>query len=213
MLQKFKPFMKDLKRIALLLATAVSLLALQSCGDDPKPENIPEIVTRATLRFAPAAGSTGSVVTVTASDPDRDGPQDIRVDGPINLAKGVTYTMTISLINELVNPNDDDYDIAKEVQEEADEHMFFFSWTNNVFSNPTGNGNIDNRADAVNYNDRDDKGQPLGISTNWTTATTVGALAGKFKIILKHQPEIKSATSRSTDGETDLEIEFDINMN
>jgi hypothetical protein len=205
--------MKNLKNLTYLLVVVVALLALQSCGDDPEPENIPELVTRATLRFAPAAGSTGSVVTVTASDPDRDGPQDLRVDGPINLTRGVTYTLTISLINELASPDDDEYDISEEVEEEDDEHMFFFSWTNNVFSNPTGNGNIDNRADPVNYNDRDDKGLPLGLSTNWTTATTAGALAGKFKVMLKHQPEIKSATSRSTDGETDVELEFDINVN
>ncbi len=205
--------MKNLLKFAFALFVSVGVLSLQSCEDDPEPENIPEIVTKATLRFAPAAGSTGSVVTVTATDPDRDGPQDLRVDGPINLVRGTSYTLTISLINELVSPDDDDYNITKEVEEEADEHMFFFSWTNNVFSNPSGNGNIDNRTDPVNYNDRDSKGQPLGISTNWTTATGTSALAGKFKVVLKHQPEIKSATSRSTDGETDVEVEFDLNVN
>lgn len=205
--------MKNLFKICFALFVGVSVLSLQSCEDDPEPENIPEIVTKATLRFAPTAGSSGNVVTVTASDPDRDGPQDLRVDGPINLAKGINYMLTISLINELAKPGDKEYDITEEVVEEADEHMFFFSWTNNVFTNPPGNGNIDNRADAVNYNDRDSKGLPLGISTTWTTATGSGALTGKFKVMLKHQPEIKSATSRSTDGETDVEVEFDLNVN
>ena len=61
--------------------------------------------------------------------------------------------------------------------------MFFYSWTNNVFSDPTANGNIDNRADDVNYNDQDDGGQPIGLSTSWAAA---GASTGKFRVILKH---------------------------
>lgn len=205
--------MKNLFKLSAVLFVSAGLLGIQSCDDDPKPENIPEIVTKATLRFAPPSGSTAAVVTVTASDPDRDGPQDLRVDGPINLTRGVTYTLTITLVNELAKPGDKEYDITEEVKEEADEHMLFFSWTNSVFSNPTGNGNVDNRADPVNYNDLDSKGQPLGLSTTWTTATGTAALAGKFKVILKHQPDIKTATSRSTDGETDVELEFDLNVN
>ena len=205
--------MKSLLKIPVALFVSVGMLSIQSCDDDPEPENIPEIVTKATLRFSPPSGSTAAVVTVTASDPDFDGPQDLRVDGPINLARGVSYSLAITLVNELAKPGDKEYDITEEVKEEADEHQFFFSWTNNVFSNPTGNGNIDNRADPVNYNDQDSRGLPLGLSTSWTTATGSALLAGKFKIMLKHQPDIKTATSRSTDGETDLEIEFDLNVN
>lgn len=207
--------MKRAFRSLIVFAAAVSMAYLQSCdNEDPAPENIPEVVTRATLRFTPAAGTNAPLVVVTATDPDRDGPQDLRVDGPINLLRSVTYTLTMELINELATPSSKEYDITKEILEEDDEHMFFFSWTNNVFSNPAGNGNIDNRNDPVNYNDRDSRGFPLGLSTTWTTARPEAAgLSGRFRVMLKHQPAIKSATSGSADGETDLEIDFAINVN
>jgi hypothetical protein len=115
--------------------------------------------------------------------------------------------MTITLINGLANPSDPAYDVTAEVEEEGDEHMFFFSWTNNVFSDPTGNGNIDNRNDDVNYEDSDANSFPLGLETSWTTA---GVSSGNFRVMLKHQPEQKSATSSSNTGETDLDVTFTV---
>ncbi len=178
-------------------------------GDDPKKENTPELITKVRLTFTPVAG--GTPIIVTATDPDGEGVQDIAVDGPINLQVNKTYTLAIELINELADPSDPEYNITAEVEEEADEHIFFFAWTNNVFSNPAGNGNVDNRTDPVNYNDVDSKGLPLGLSTNWTT---IGSSAlGTFRIILKHQPGLKSATSSVSVGETDLDLTFDIHIN
>jgi hypothetical protein len=200
--------MKTLRLICLLLV-ASSLLFLSSCKkDDPKPENIPEAITKATLTFTPAGGAA---VIVTATDPDGDGPLPRTLSGPVNLVKNVSYTLKITLINELAKPTDPEYDITEEVEEEADEHMFFFAWTNNTFSSPTGNGNVDNRSDAVNYNDSDSKGQPLGLETSWTTINATGS--GTFQVILKHQPDLKSATSKSTDGESDLDVTFTLNVN
>ena len=77
-------------------------------------------------------------------------------------------------------------DNTSQVEEEAAEHMFFFAWTGDVFSDPTGDGNADNRADDVNYSDQDAGGLPLGLSTEWTTGD---ASAGTFRVVLKHQPE------------------------
>jgi hypothetical protein len=197
--------------VKLLVVTAVifSLALFTSCDDvdDPVKEDTPELITKVTLTFTPSGG--GTAVTATATDPDGEGVQDIEIDGPISLADNTTYTLTIQLINELADPGDAEYNITEEVEEEGDEHMFFFSWTNNVFSDPVGNGNIDNRDDDVNYNDEDVNGQPIGLETSWTTAA---ASSGKFQVVLKHQPELKTATSTSTTGETDLDIEFDINV-
>lgn len=200
--------MKALRLICLLLV-AGSLLFLASCKkDDPKPENIPEAITTATFTFTP---TTGAPVIVTAIDSDGDGPKDRILSGPINLVKNMPYTLTITLINELAKPTDPEYDVTAEVEEEGEEHIFFFAWTNNTFSNPTGNGNVDNRNDAVNYDDRDLKGLPLGLETDWTTIPTTGA--GTFRVILKHQPDLKSATSTSNDGESDLDVTFNLTVN
>jgi hypothetical protein len=196
-----------LSKLMCLLAF-VSLIFMSACDDDdPKREDTPELITKATLTFTPSGG--GSPVVAMASDPDGDGVQNIAPDGPINLAAAKTYILTIQLINELADPGDAEYNLTAEVEEEGDEHMFFFSWTNNVFNDPAGNGNIDNRSDDVNYEDDDVNGLPLGLETFWTTA---GVSSGKFKILLKHQPDLKSASSTSSAGETDLDIEFTINV-
>ncbi|MBL7856333.1 MAG: hypothetical protein JNM57_01490 [Cyclobacteriaceae bacterium] len=190
-----------------ILLITISLLT--SCDEDPVKEDTPELITKVTLTFTPTGG--GDVVVVTANDPDGEGVQNITVDGPINLVINKSYTLSIELINGLALPTDPEYNITEEIEEEKDEHMFFFAWTNNVFADPAGNGNIDNRSDAVNYNDEDTNGLPLGLSTDWTTATS--AASGTFRVMLKHQPDLKSATSSSSAGETDLDITFDISVN
>lgn len=196
-------------RLAFMSITIAALAVLASCNDDPEPENIPELITKATLTFTPVGG--GTTVTVNATDPDGEGVQDIVVDGPINLVVNKSYTLTVELINGLAKPSDPEYNVTDEVEEESDEHMFFYSWTNNVFADPTGNGNVDTRADDVNYNDQDDNGLPLGLNTSWTTVNT--AASGTFRILLKHQPGLKSATSTAADGESDLDLTFTISAN
>jgi hypothetical protein len=205
----------NIKALRLLSATfaVASIGFLSGCDDgDPKKENTPELITKATLVFTPSGG--GSAVTVTATDPDGEGVQDITVDGPINLAANKTYTLTLALINELAKPADPGYNITEEVEEEGDEHIFFFSWTNNVFSDPAGNGNVDNRGDVVNYtggpNSKDANNRPLGLTTTWTSAASTAS--GSFRVLLKHQPNLKSDTSDSNTGDTDLDITFTINI-
>jgi hypothetical protein len=194
-------------RVLLAIASATFLI---SCNDeDPVKEDTPELITKATLTFTPSGG--GTTFVVSATDPDGEGVQDITIDGPINLTTNKTYTLTVELINQLVAPSDPEYDLTKEVKEEGDEHLFFFAWTNNVFTDPTGDGNVDNRTDKINYNDEDDTGLPIGLSTTWTTSGSVAS--GTFRIILKHQPEQKSASSDQTMGDTDLDLTFTINVN
>lgn len=198
-------FKTVLQMILCILCVFVTI----SCeDDDPEKEDVPELITKATLIFTPEGG--GTPVTASAVDPDGDGVKDIEVDEAINLAAGTNYTLTIELINELAEPTDEEYDISEEVKEEGDEHMFFFAWTNDVFSDPAGNGNADSRLDKVNYEDTDDNGRPLGLTTSWKTGV---AASGTFRVILKHQPDLKTDTSDANTGESDLDITFEININ
>ena len=203
--------MKKLFKSSVLLLVVSILGLLSGCKkDDPEPENIPELTTTVKLKFTP---TSGSVVEVTATDPDGEGVQDLKIDGPINLVKGTAYTLSLELYNELYKSTEEGYNISEEVAEEADEHQFFFEWTDGVFSNPTGNGNIDNKSDPVNYGSSvDSNGLPLGLTTSWTTSTTATTGTKSFRILLKHQPEIKSATSTSADGESDLDLSFTISI-
>ena len=201
---------QNFKSIKLQFLVLMLGLLIAGCeSDDPQKEDTPELITKATLTFTPVGG--GTAVTATATDPDGEGVQDIAVAGAINLTAGVNYTLSLSLINELAEVTSPEYNITEEVEEEGDEHMFFFAWTGDVFSDPTGNGNIDNRADAVNYEDEDEGGLPIGIVTSWTAGAA--SSSGTFRVVLKHQPDLKTETSGSDTGESDLDIEFEINVN
>ena len=191
---------------AYALLFSVSLV-FTACNDDdvPPEENEEETITDVTLRFTP---TTGAPVIATWKDADGEGAGD-PVHTPVTLAANTTYTLTIDLINA-IDPNDPE-SISEEVEEEAEAHMFFFGWTGGLFSSPTGDGNLGagNRADPINYEDDDDPngvGFPLGLETTWTTA---GATTGTFRVVLKHQPDIKSATSDSTVGESDVDVTWE----
>lgn len=187
-----------------IISTVTSGIVFQSCqDDDPKKEDTPELITKVTLTFTPT--DDGDVVTGTATQ----GALGVVIDGPINLKVDESYTLTIQLINEFADPMDDAYDVSAEVKAKGDEHMFFFSWTNNLFNDPLGNGNIDNRADAVNYEDTDKGGLPIGLETSWSTGEMS---SGKFRVVLKHQPGLKTEMSDATIGETDLDLEFDMTI-
>jgi hypothetical protein len=195
-------------RLCAVVAAIVAGAFTSGCdADDPTREDTPELITKATLTFTPASG--GPAVVVTAIDPDGLGVQNMIVSGPVILVPSENYVLTIDLINELAQPNDPAYDIGEEVAEEGDEHLFFFSWTNNVFRDPAGDGNIDNRADDVNYLDEDSNAFPLGLQTSWVAG---GVSSGALRVVLKHQPELKSATSTSLMGETDLDLQFAVTI-
>lgn len=191
--------------VYVLLVSAVFLFTACEDDDVPPEENEEEVVTNVTLTFTPEGG--GSPIIASWVDADGEGSgAPILTD--IELAANTTYIMEIELLNEL-DP-DEVEDITEEVASESDEHMFFFGWTDGLFTDPSGDGNIGagNRGDAVNYeDDNDENGYPLGLETQWTTGE---AANGTFRIILKHQPNIKSETSDSTNGETDVDIQWDI---
>jgi len=152
-------------------------------ADAPGCENEEEVIDKITLTFTPVGG--GATITAVASDPDGPGPQDLTVED-ISLAQDKTYEMSITLENTIEGE-----DITEEIREEDEDHLFLFGWTGDVFTAPMGDGNIDNRADAVNYNDQDSNGLPVGLSTNWTVSAE--SATGTLRIVLKHQPELKSA--------------------
>lgn len=194
------------KSMRLILILFFLQIAMQCTPNDPKREDVPELITSVSLKFTPSGG--GTPIVVSATDPDGEGVADLTADGPIELVAGTTYTMEISLINGLLEASEAGYDISEEVAEEGEEHMFFFSWTGSIFSAPGGNGNIDNRTDPVQYQDLDGAGRPLGLITTWTAASN--AEQGTLRIALKHQPETKTDTSGFSVGETDVDIVFDV---
>ena len=191
-----------------LLAILFSVITIIGCSTDddvaPEEENEVEVFTDVTLIFTNTTDNS-DVVRASAQDPDGTGIQELQILDAITLAADTEYTLTYEILNAL-DPSDVE-NIGDEILEEDNEHQFFFSFTENVFSDPTGNGNIDATADPINYNDADENGNPVGLSSAWTTGGTASSEAS-FTVRLQHQPDVKTATSGSNDGDTDFELTF-----
>nr|WP_297917870.1 GTP cyclohydrolase [uncultured Allomuricauda sp.] len=196
---------KNLRFIALLFMA----VAVVSCSDDdeaPEEENLPEVFTNVTLIFTPTGG--GTAITAEAEDPDGEGLDDLEVKDEINLAANTMYTLTFNVENRL----DPDADLNAEILDEDNEHQIFFAFTNDAFTSPMGDGNLGagNADDDINYSDMDEDGNPVGLVSSWTTgAAQTGA---SFQVNLQHQPGAKTADSDSTDGDTDFNLTFVLNI-
>jgi len=196
------------KKFSLYSLLAVGVF-ITGCDDDdpPPPENDLEVITDVTLIFTNDANAS-DVVMAGAQDPDGAGVQELQILNEINLDINTSYTLTFAVLNNLETPGED---IGEEIAEEDDEHQLFFSFSNDAFTSPGGNGNIDSSADPIGYNDMDDNGNPLGLSTSWTTSSDPLS-GGTFTARLQHQPEIKTATTGANDGDTDFELTFVLNI-
>ena len=200
--------MKNIFKLNYLLYAVLTLFIFTACEEDeaaPEEENEVEVFTDVKLVFTPTGG--GAAVEAAAQDPDGAGVQELQVLGAINLAANTSYTLTMVIENCLESPCEL---MNEEIEEEDDEHQFFFAFTNDAFTSPAGNGNIDSASDPINYNDSDGNGNPVGLNTNWTTGS---ASTGTFTVQLQHQPDVKTATSGSTDGDTDFALTFNLNIN
>ncbi len=199
--------MKNIFKLNYLLYAVLTLFIFTACEEDeaaPDEENEEEIITDVKLIFTPTNTLSGlATVEATAQDPDGEGVQELEVKDAITLAANASYILTFEVMNNLESPGES---IGEEIAEEDDEHQIFFGFTEGVFSNPTGNGNIDNASDPINYNDADGNGNPLGLNTTWTTGGPT--TAASFTVRLQHQPDVKTSTSGSADGDTDFELLF-----
>ena len=181
------------KNVFLLLLSSIILF---SCSDDdPAPVNEEEVITTLTVVLT-ATGQND--VTLQSVDLDGDGPNApvITVTGG-SLAANTTYTGSITLLNETETPVED---ITEEIEEEDEEHQFFFEVTGSL----TG----------TTYNDQDSNGNPIGLSFNLTTGATG---PGTILITLRHELN-KTATGvpggdiTNAGGDTDIAQSFDVSV-
>lgn len=200
--------LKNLRNLSFLLILLASM-AVTGCKDDdvPPEENEEEVITDVKLIFTNTSNAS-DVVEASAQDPDGEGVQELAILDEINLTAGETYTLAFEIFNNLESPGED---IGAEILEEADEHQFFYSFSENAFDDPTGDGNIDNASDPMGYDDVDTQGNPVGLQTTWTTSSTQ-LTGGAFTVRLQHQPEVKTSTSTANTGDTDFNLEFVLNI-
>jgi len=201
---------KMYRLMSLFLAASISFV---SCSEDdnaaPEEEPEMEVITDVALVFTNSADAT-DVVRVRAQDPDGLGAQELVIlDNTITLNTDTTYELTYEILNNL-DPNESE-DIGADILKEDNDHQFFYSFTEDVFSSPAGNGNIDTASDPINYTDMDENGLRVGLSTTWTTPAAAST-GGSFTARLKHQPGIKAASTGAEDGDSDFDLTFVLNI-
>ena len=186
----FKPFMLALGALSLVV---VSCKKDEVKPAEPTPPNENELITTLELKFS-GKGVIGNDTTfvVTFNDPDGDGG-NAPTQETIHLLKNSTYKVEVTLLDKSKTPADT---ISNEVLEEANDHLFFYS------SNPTSLVN-------VKIEDKDSNGKNLGLKSTWKTSKDSNK--GKVKVKLMHQPGVKDGTSAT--GDTDVEVDFQVNVN
>ncbi|WP_041265024.1 hypothetical protein [Bernardetia litoralis] len=181
------------KKILPFLVLIFSTLVLfSSCEDDEDPviPNEEEVIT--TLTYTLTADGQPTVV-LSFKDLDGDGGNSPVITGG-TLAANTVYEGKIELLNEIEGE-----DITEEIEEEDDEHQFFFSATGLDL--------------AVAYNDTDGT-NPVGLQT---TVSTGEATTGTLKVTLRHEPSkdaegVSDGVITNAGGETDIEVEFDVTV-
>lgn len=195
--------MKKLGKVLLCSMFLPFMPFLSGCDEDePKVEPEEEVIASVVLTFSPVTG--GNPITAVAMDHDGEGAGDLETLGDVPLHASTDYVLHIDLLGV------EGEDIGEEVAGEDEEHMLFFKFSDDLFTSPDGDGNVDSRDDDVNYQDFDDNNYPLGLSTQWSTIS--GTASGDFRVVLKHQPGIKSESSTYNDGATDVDVTFTVNI-
>ena len=170
-----------------------------------------EVMTAVILSFVPASG--GDALEFKWSDPEQDG---MPVIDPINLTLGETYTVSVIVANELEDPIEI---LTEELQDEAEEHQFFF--TGDAVSSPAQDN--ENAIMSQEYADMDNDGYPIGLE-NTITATAAGS--GELNVMLRHMPLINGSTVKTANlaelvkngqvdelpGNIDIEITFEVTV-
>ena len=172
-------------------ALLASTLIFASCSDDddntPDPVNEEEVITTMTITL----DSGSDQVELQFQDLDGDGPDPatVTVSGPLNA--NTVYDGSIILLNETEMPAEN---ITEEVEEEDDEHQFFYT---------VGSG----LAAQTEYTNFDGDGNPLGTTFILTTGA---ASSDSLTFTLRHEPNKPNSGLEDAGGSTDIEVSFDL---
>lgn len=188
--------MKNLKKLSILFISAIVFTACSNDDDNPEAVHEEEVITTLTATLTPAGG--GTVITLKTQDLDGDGPNAPVLSVSGALAASTTYNGSLELLNETESPAES---INEEIEEEDDEHQFFYQVTNSLAT--------------FEYQDFDGDSNPVGLDFTVTTSATTGT--GALTITLLHEPN-KNATGVSdgditnAGGETDIQAVFNISV-
>ncbi|MFC1732171.1 type 1 periplasmic binding fold superfamily protein [candidate division KSB1 bacterium] len=181
------------RKYMITAAVVAALFIVAGCSDDevtnPITENPQELITKVTITLIDDISAAES--TAVWSDFDGPGGND-PVIGTLELLAGSTYSGSIELLDETKSPVED---ISEEVEEEADEHQFFYTVEGDATSRMT-----------VEITDLDSNNFPVGLEFT-VSISSGGAAAGVLNVVLFHYDDVeKDGTSQSTESDIDIDI-------
>jgi len=177
-----------------LFVLIVCLLQVSCDPDDPKPVNPEELITTLIYTLTPNNGQ--SPVVISFKDVDGDGGNPPIISTP-DLMANTVYSGSLTLLDESQTPEED---VTLEVENEKEEHQLFFIPSNDKIN--------------VLYSDKDANDFPVGLTSELTTSD---AGQVELKIVLRHEPVkdnpgVSSGIIDQADGESDIEVTFDIEI-
>lgn len=183
---------KTLKLLALFFISGLVTTSCSSDDDGGGAENDEELITTVVLTLTNTANQM-DVVTLTFTDIDGEGGNDPVYSPTVGtLSANTTYTGSIQLWNATETPPEN---INEEIEDEADEHEFFY----------TSDANI-----TITKTDLDGNGNPLGLETSVVTGA---ANTGNITVVLKHEPtKPNDGTAAGAGGSTDVEVSYSVNV-
>jgi hypothetical protein len=176
---------------------SIGMISCDNPADDDEAGE-QEFITKVTIRLEEQGSQ--NVVNIVWSDPNGDGIGDFL--GTANIRSNRTYKGSIELLNELTT-DPDERNVTEEVEEEADEHQFFYTFSNNLA--PFA---------VVTITDRDSRGLPVGLEFDLVTAALPGgtaSLTGSLNIVLSHYTTITKAGT-NPGNEEDINISAPISI-
>ena len=188
----------------------VTLALIVSCSDNDEPaviemeDDSQVAITEVTLTFTP--DGEGETVTATWLNP---GISSAPVMDDIELVEGVSYELSFIVIN--TGPSTPE-DFTAEILEEGINYQFIFGYTDGIFADPAGFGNIDYMEGRINYRDTDEFRRPIGLTTIWT-AGEITANPRIFNVVLKYLPDTGKFNATNVNfGEALIDITFNLSI-
>ena len=173
-----------------------------SCSSDddaqPVPPNEEEVITKLTYTLISQSEAT-EIVEFSFEDRDGEGGNPATIINAV-LKPSTTYSGTVTVENT-IDPLSV-IDITEEVEEEAEDHQFFYTTTAIQVEI-----SYDSENDVVDQNNN-----PVGIRTILRTGLDTN---GSLRVILRHQPD-KTAEGLRIDnpdmagGESDIDVTFSV---
>jgi hypothetical protein len=184
--------MNTLKFLTSLVFVSIFFVSCSNDDDSPEIVNEEEVITTMTITLTPVGG--GEDVILQTKDLDGDGGNDpIITPTQATLIAGKTYNGSIVLLNETEEPAEN---ITEEVEEEDDEHQFFY----------TISGDLDVNTAYANF---DGNGDPLG--TEFTIIAN-SASTGSINFTLRHEPTKPNNGLVDAGGSTDISTTFSLEV-